>query len=118
MAIRPPPNFTVSEAASVLDPLIAPSALRALVDALCLAPAGQRHTGRPGHPERTFPIDELMRLHAAVAPFLVAYPQPGSIPSAASDPPPGIRERAAGDPAAGDLFGPAASAWVVTEPLG
>jgi len=63
-------GFTLTEAASFLDPPITTRQLRAIVRALGLLPTGYRYTGRRGHPELTYNAQELLRLHAALGPWL------------------------------------------------
>lgn len=62
--------LTLAEAAQVLDPPVTEKQLRDIISALRWEPAGWRHNGRPGHPTATFPAARLMKLHAALAPFL------------------------------------------------
>ena len=44
--------------------------MREILHALRWKPTAVRRTGRPGHPVPVYPADELMRLHAAITPFL------------------------------------------------
>jgi hypothetical protein len=67
--------LTVDEAAAWLDPPITSDALAGFIAAAPdpdgkLAPVGTRRTGRAGRPAQTYSAGELMRLHAAVAPWL------------------------------------------------
>lgn len=62
--------FTLAEAVTVLDPPMTEQQLRMIVRALGWQPAGKRYTGRSGHPGSTFDAAELMRLHAALIPFM------------------------------------------------
>jgi hypothetical protein len=70
--------FTVEEACEVLDPAMQPGQLRAIIAALGIPPAGSRYTGRAGRPVATWDAAELMRLHAALMPWLVT---PGELPA-------------------------------------
>lgn len=65
-------NWTLDEAAQLLDPPITAEQLRHLVLAADIQPAGRRHTGRPGRPLPTYDAETLMRAHAAIAPLLAA----------------------------------------------
>jgi hypothetical protein len=69
-AMAASPAFTLAEAAAILDPPISERQLRAIVAALRLEPCGQRRDGRSGRPAARYPAAELMRLHAALAPWL------------------------------------------------
>lgn len=63
--------LTLAEAADVLDPPVTEQQLRAIIRALSIKPAGWRHTqpGR-GHPTAAYEVADLMRLHAALYPWL------------------------------------------------
>ena len=63
-------TFTVAEACTVLNPPLTENQLRELIHALGWKPDGWRRTGRSGHPFPTYRAEELLRLHAAVVPFL------------------------------------------------
>jgi hypothetical protein len=62
--------FTLAEAATVLDPPMTEQQLRLIVTALALSPAGARHTGRAGRPLPTYDAATLLRIHAALLPWL------------------------------------------------
>jgi hypothetical protein len=62
--------FTLAEAATILDPPMTEQQLREIVHALRWKPDGWRRTGRRGHPFPTYDAQQLLRLHAAVVPFL------------------------------------------------
>lgn len=64
--------LTLAEAAQVLDPPVTERQLRLIVAALrgSVHPVGVRRTGRQGKPVCTYDAETLMRLHAAVAPWL------------------------------------------------
>ena len=62
--------FTLSEAAGILNPPLTEQQLRMIIKALGWQPAGKRHTGRGGHPFDTFDAAQIMRLHAALIPFM------------------------------------------------
>lgn len=63
-------TLTLAEASAVLSPPIAERALRDLIRALpAIRPAGlRRHTG--GRPAATFDMADILKVHAAVAPWL------------------------------------------------
>ena len=63
-------TLTLSEAAAVLNPPVTEQQLRQIVSALGWKPAGNRHTGKRGRPWPVYNADELLRLHAALVPFL------------------------------------------------
>jgi hypothetical protein len=68
-------TFTLAEAAealTVIGPPLSEGQLRGIVTALALTPAGTRRRGpgHPGRPERTFDAAALMRIHAALQPWL------------------------------------------------
>lgn len=62
--------LTLAEAATVLDPPMSERQLRAIVRALGWPPSGKRYTGRSGRPAPCYEAGEIIRLHAALAPFL------------------------------------------------
>lgn len=62
--------FTLAEAATILDPPMTEAQLRAITGALGWQPDGSRYSGRPGRPAATFEAAKIMRLHAALLPFL------------------------------------------------
>ena len=64
-------TLTLGEAAAMLDPPVTARQLRAIIAALHWQPAGQRRDGRPGRPAARYNAADLMRLHAALAPWLV-----------------------------------------------
>lgn len=63
-------EFTVEEACEILDPPMQPGQLRAIIAALRIPAAGARYTGRAGRPMATWDAATLMRLHAALLPWL------------------------------------------------
>jgi hypothetical protein len=63
-------TFTLGEASQVLDPPVSERQLRQIVTALGWKPDGWRRTGHRGHPFPTYDATELLRLHAALVPFL------------------------------------------------
>lgn len=65
-------TLTLAEAAQVLDPPVSERQLRAIVAALRLQPCGQRRDGRPGRPAARYDATEILRLHAALAPWLAS----------------------------------------------
>ena len=62
--------FTLAEAATVLDPPMTEQQLRLIITALALSPAGSRYTGRAGRPQATYDAATLLRIHAALLPWL------------------------------------------------
>lgn len=68
-------EFTLREAAQVLDPPVTEWQLRQLVTALRVQPAGRRRTGHAGRPVSTYDYAELAKLHEVLVPFL---PIPGA----------------------------------------
>jgi hypothetical protein len=62
--------LTVDEAVLVLDPPITCDQLAGLIAALSIRPVGKRQQPKRGRPRLTYDAAELMRLHAAVAPWL------------------------------------------------
>jgi hypothetical protein len=65
-------TLTLSEAAAVLDPPMTERQLRAIVSALGWQPCGTRRDGRSGRPAAQYDAAEVMRLHAALAPWLAS----------------------------------------------
>ena len=63
-------TLTLSEAAAVLNPPISEAQLRSIVSALRWQPDGHRYTGRAGRPAPCYDAAQVMRLHAALVPFL------------------------------------------------
>jgi len=63
-------TLTLAEAAQVLEPPMSEAQLRRIISALGWKPAGWRRTGRSGHPFPEYDAAALMRLHAALLPFL------------------------------------------------
>lgn len=62
--------FTLAEAATILDPPLTEQQLRLMVRALGWQPCGARRTGKSGHPVAVFDAARIMRLHAALIPFM------------------------------------------------
>lgn len=69
-----PVDLTLDEAAAWLDPPIGRDQLAAIVKALRIPAVGSRPPAGGGRsrPFRTYDAAELARLHAAIAPWLVA----------------------------------------------
>jgi hypothetical protein len=65
-------TLTLAEAAQVLDPPVSERQLRAIVGALGWRPCGHRRTGQAGRPAARYDAGELMKLHAALAPWLAS----------------------------------------------
>ena len=63
-------SLTIAEAVTVLSPPVGEQQLRQIIRALGWKPSGHRHTGRDGRPAATFEASQIMRLHAALVPFL------------------------------------------------
>ena len=63
--------LTVDEAVLVFDPPITCDQLAGLIAALGIRPVGKRQRPTKGRPRLTYDAAELMRLHAAVARWLV-----------------------------------------------
>jgi len=63
-------SLTLAEASQVLDPPLSERQLRQIVHALGWMPAGHRYTGRAGRPAPEYDATEILRLHAALAPWL------------------------------------------------
>ena len=62
--------LTLAEAAMVLDPPMAEQQLRAIVTALGWQQEGWRQRATRGHPFPTYDAEQILRLHAALVPFL------------------------------------------------
>jgi hypothetical protein len=67
-------GLTLGEFAQVLDPPMSELQLRMIVTALGIEPSGARRTGAPGRPVSCYPASIVMRVHAAVAPFVAGCP--------------------------------------------
>jgi hypothetical protein len=63
-------TLTLAEAAQVLDPPMTEQQLRQIVRALGWEPGGYRHSGRSGRPAASYDASKIMKLHAALVPFL------------------------------------------------
>lgn len=63
-------TFTLAEAAMVLDPPVTEQQLRAIVTALGWKPDGWRRRAARGHPFPEYDAAEILKLHAALVPFL------------------------------------------------
>ena len=70
MGAMPAVTLTLAEAAMVLDPPVSERQLRAIVAALHREPSGHRRNGRAGRPAARYDAAEIMKLHAALAPWL------------------------------------------------
>ncbi len=68
--MRPAVTLTLAEAAMVLDPPMTEPQLRQIVRALGWQPSAHRRTGKRGHPLAAYDATEILRLHAALLPFL------------------------------------------------
>ena len=62
-------GLTLAEAAELLHPPMTERQLRAIVRSLRWQPAGWRHNGH-GHPYATYRWDDIVKLHAALLPFM------------------------------------------------
>jgi hypothetical protein len=67
------PTLTLAEAATILEPPITETQLRAIVTALRWKPDDHRHTGRAGRPAPAYNATRLLQLHAALVPFTTGY---------------------------------------------
>jgi hypothetical protein len=67
--------LTIDEVVTLLDPPMTRTQLAGLITALGIRPAGKRLVPRKGRPALTYDAAELMRLHAAIAPWLISRPQ-------------------------------------------
>lgn len=63
-------TLTLTEAAQVLDPAMTERQLRQIITALRWQPDGWRRRATPGHPFPTYDAEQILRLHAALVPFL------------------------------------------------
>ncbi len=68
--MAPAVAFTLAEAATVLDPPMTERQLRRIVTALGWEPDGHRYTGKDGRPPACYDATRLLKLHAALVPFL------------------------------------------------
>ena len=68
--MRPAVTLTLAEAAAVLEPPLTEAQLREILHALRWEPDGWRRTGKRGHPWPEYDAAALMKLHAALVPFL------------------------------------------------
>ena len=66
-----PVALTLAEASTLLDPPMTERQLREIVRALRWQPAGTRRTGRAGHPTLAYDSADILRLHAALVPWLL-----------------------------------------------
>jgi len=66
----PGPALTITEACAVLEPPMTVTQLRDIISALDWQPVGYRHTGRAGRPMPAYDAAEIMKLHAALTPWL------------------------------------------------
>jgi hypothetical protein len=71
--------FTIDEAATFLDPPITRDQLAGLIAALGIRPVGKRRQPGRGRPALTYEVAELMRLHAAVVPWLAVSSAPSHV---------------------------------------
>jgi hypothetical protein len=67
--------LTIDEVITLLDPPISRRQLADLIAALHIQPVGNRWRSGRGRPALTYDAAELMRLHAAIAPWLVSGPE-------------------------------------------
>lgn len=58
--------LTLAEASEVLDPPLTVKQLREIVRALGWKPAGNRYSGRAGHPHATYSAEKIMKMHRAL----------------------------------------------------
>ncbi len=70
---------TIDEAILTFAPPLSYDQLAGLIAALGIRPVGKRQEPRRGRPRLTYNLEELERLHAAVAPWLEAPRQQGRV---------------------------------------
>jgi hypothetical protein len=63
-------EFTLAEVCEILDPPVTERQLRRIVNALGWQPDGTRRDGRRGRPHSTYRVERILKLHAALMPFL------------------------------------------------
>lgn len=63
---RPDENWTIDDAAAILDPEMTAGQVRALIDLIGIEPNGRRHTGRRGKPLPTYDPSTIQEAHAVV----------------------------------------------------
>lgn len=63
-------TLTLAEAATLLDPPVTEQQLRQIVTALGWKPSGWRRRETRGHPFPEYDAAEILKLHAALVPFL------------------------------------------------
>lgn len=68
--MQPAVTLTIAEAAALLDPPMSVHQLRHAIAAIRLQPSGVHRTGQSGRPSARYDAAELMRLHAALTPWL------------------------------------------------
>lgn len=64
--VRPDDNWTIEDAAAILDPELTAVQVRAMVELFKLRPNGSRLTGRRGRPLPTYEPTALQEAHAFV----------------------------------------------------
>ncbi|HWG64236.1 MAG TPA: hypothetical protein VG253_21310 [Streptosporangiaceae bacterium] len=67
-------DLTIDELASILDPPMTRDQLAELIATLHIQPVGKRKRVARGRPALTYDAAGLMRLHAAIAPWLISRP--------------------------------------------
>ncbi|MEV0616174.1 hypothetical protein AB0I81_22865 [Nonomuraea sp. NPDC050404] len=63
-AARPDSNWTLSDAAALLNPELTADQVRAMIELFAIEPNGKRLTGRRGKPLPTYDPDLIQRAHA------------------------------------------------------
>ena len=62
--------LTLAEAVTVLQPPLTERQLRQIIGALGWQPSGHRRNGHAGRPMHTYDAQQILALHAAIAPFI------------------------------------------------
>lgn len=63
-------RLTLAEASSVMRPYLTEEQFRQLIKTLGIKPTGTRRLGNRGRPHDTYDYATLLRLHAALVPFI------------------------------------------------
>lgn len=63
-------GLTIRELADLLDPPVTADQVKHMVRAVGLRPCGHRRTGRKGRPTALYDATVILRVHAALVPFM------------------------------------------------